>query len=146
MVVRVRLWHSEVATAECWLVVRSDVIGTVRVMARSWRRRQYPWPRPPRRHRRRHHVAAGRPVAPLTELGRVPSPGGWIAPPGVLPGWNWGPPEGIVPRPDRAPRWVRWWYATPFIDRYAHAWMWWHGAWDVFRAQRESPAAVTPQE
>jgi hypothetical protein len=20
---------------------------------------------------------------------------------------------------------------TPLIDRYAYAWMWWHGAWDV---------------
>jgi hypothetical protein len=36
-----------------------------------------------------------------------------------------------MPRPDRAPRWVRWWYWTPLIDRYAYAWMWWHGAWDV---------------
>jgi len=28
-------------------------------------------------------------------------------------GWNWAPPSGINPRPDRAPRWVRWWDATP---------------------------------
>ena len=96
------------------------------------RRRRYPRPKPPRSRRRHNHVAAGRPVAPLTELGRVTSPGGWAAPPGVRPGWNWGPPDGMVPRTDRAPRWVRWWCATPFVDRYAYAWMWWHGAWDVF--------------
>lgn len=109
-------------------------------MARPWRRpRRYLRPRPAGGRRRRREAAAGRPVAPLTELGRVRSPGGWTVPPGVRPGWNWTPPEGIVPRPDRAPRWVRWWYATPFIDRYAHAWMWRHGACDVF-----PPAAREP--
>lgn len=70
-------------------------------------------------------------IRELTEPGRVPSPGGWTVPPGVRPGWNWTPPPGITPRPDRAPPWVRLWYYTPLIDRYAYAWMWWHGAWDV---------------
>src|SRR5215472_10817138 len=58
--------------------------GRFVTMARSWRRRRrYPIPRPPRRRGRRHQVAAGRPVAPLTELGRVPSPAGWTVPPGA---------------------------------------------------------------
>jgi hypothetical protein len=26
---------------------------------------------------------------------------------------------------------ARAWYQLPFIDRYAHAWMWRHGAWEV---------------
>ncbi|SRR6266542_509150 len=62
---------------------------------------------------------------------RVSSPGGWAPPPGVRPGWNWVPPGGAVPRVDLMPRWVRLWYHTPFIDRFAHAWMWRHGGWEV---------------
>jgi hypothetical protein len=64
-------------------------------------------------------------------LPRVPSPGGWTAPRDVLPAWNWAPPSGMTPRLDRSPRWVRLWYRVPFADRYAHAWMWRHGGWDV---------------
>ncbi|MBO0835589.1 MAG: hypothetical protein J2P28_08730 [Actinobacteria bacterium] len=64
-------------------------------------------------------------------LSRVPSPGGWEAPAGVRPAWNWTPPSGLEPRLDRVPIWARLWYGTPFIDRYAHAWMWHHGGWDV---------------
>ena len=41
-----------------------------------------------------------------SEPGYVFSPGGWTAPPGVLPAWR-------------------------LIDRYAHAWMWSHGGWEV---------------
>lgn len=44
-----------------------------------------------------------------------------------------------MPRLDRAPRWVRWWYATPLIDRYAHTWMWRHGAWDVVPPPAREP-------
>jgi hypothetical protein len=84
------------------------------------------------RLRRETWQQASRPV----EAARVPSPAGWAVPPGVRPAWNWTPPSGLAPRLDRAPRWVRWWYRTPLLDRYAHAWMWWHGAWDV-----EAPAA-----
>jgi hypothetical protein len=63
---------------------------------------------------------------------RVPSPGAWQPPPGTLPGWNWIPPEhGLSSRLDRVPRWVRVWYKTPFVDRYAHSWMWHHGGWDI---------------
>jgi hypothetical protein len=65
------------------------------------------------------------------ETGATPSPGGWQSPPNRLPAWNWLPPGGIRPRLDRVPHWVRLWYRTPFIDRYAHAWMWRHGGWDV---------------
>jgi hypothetical protein len=72
-------------------------------------------------------------------LPRVPSPGGWAAPAGVLPAWNWTPPPGLEPRLDRAPWWVRVWYGTPLVDRYAQAWLWYHGGWDVV-----PPAAWTP--
>jgi hypothetical protein len=27
--------------------------------------------------------------------------------------------------------WVRVWYGLPLVDRYAHAWMWAHGGWEV---------------
>jgi len=60
-----------------------------------------------------------------------PSPGGWRPPAGSLPGWQWSPPDGLRPRFDRVPVWVRVWYKTPFVDRYAYAWMWRHGGWDV---------------
>jgi hypothetical protein len=49
----------------------------------------------------------------------------------VLPAWNWLPPEGASPRLDLVPLWVRAWYRLPLIDRYAHAWMWQRGAWEV---------------
>ena len=52
-------------------------------------------------------------------------------PPGVRAGWNWVPPDGATPRLDRMPWWVRLWYRTPLVDRYAHAWMWHNGGWDV---------------
>jgi len=80
---------------------------------------------------RRGRIRSGRPVTPLRELDHVPSPGGWVAPPGVLPGWNWLPPPGISVTPAGLPRWVRLWHATPLIDRYAIAWMWRHGLCDV---------------
>ena len=50
---------------------------------------------------------------------------------GVLPAWNWLPSEGVAPRLDLVPWWAWVWYHLPFIDRYAHAWMWRHGAWEV---------------
>lgn len=81
--------------------------------------------------RRRQRIRPGLPVAPLAPLAHGPSPGGWTAPAGVLPGWNWLPPPGLTQRLDRAPRWVLLWRATPLIDRYACAWMWRHGAYDV---------------
>ena len=66
----------------------------------------------------------------------APSPSGWQPPPGCLPAWNWAPPAGLRPRFDRVPPWVRLWYRIPFIDRYAHAWMWRHGGWDVLPPSR----------
>jgi hypothetical protein len=62
---------------------------------------------------------------------RVRSPGGWRSPGGVRPGWDWLPPGGGVTRPDLVPAWVRVWYHTPFVDRYAHAWMWSRGGFEV---------------
>ncbi len=50
----------------------------------------------------------------------VRSPGGWSAPPGTRPGWDWVPPSGARPRPDLMGRWIRLWYRMPFVDRYAH--------------------------
>lgn len=62
----------------------------------------------------------------------VPSPGAWQPLPGTRPAWNWIPPEhGLLPRMDRFPWWVRLWYRTPVLDRFAYAWMWDHGGWDV---------------
>ncbi len=71
-----------------------------------------------------------RPTSPW-ETDATPSPGGWQPPRDRLPGWDWAPPSGIRPRLERVPHWVRLWYRAPFVDRYAHAWMWRHGGWDV---------------
>ncbi|GAA2759065.1 hypothetical protein GCM10009872_44250 [Actinopolymorpha rutila] len=60
-----------------------------------------------------------------------PSPGGWTPPAGVRPGWNWTPPDGVEPHLERVPRWVRIWFWTPWLDRYAHEWLWHHGGFDV---------------
>ena len=60
------------------------------------------------------------------------SPGRWVAPPGRRPAWNWVPDgHGIRPRLDAVPLWVRLWYRTPFVDRFAYVWMWHHGGWWV---------------
>ncbi len=67
---------------------------------------------------------------PHTFIG-VPSPGHWVAPAAQRPGWDWLPENGALPNLRALPRWVRIWFRTPFIDRYAHAWMWWHGGWAV---------------
>jgi hypothetical protein len=72
-------------------------------------------------------------------LPRVASPGGWRPPAGVLPAWNWSPPCGLTPRLDRVPLWARLWYGAPLVDRYAHAWLWQHGGWDVVPPEAWSP-------
>jgi hypothetical protein len=64
----------------------------------------------------------------------VPSPGGWDAPAGVLPMWDWTSADGGRARLDRVPLIVRALYQLPFADRDAHAWMWHHGGWDVVRS------------
>jgi hypothetical protein len=79
---------------------------------------------------------------PPPEPKRVPSPGGWNPPSGVRPGWNWVPPGGAVPRVDLMPRWVRLWYHTPFIDRFAHTWIWRRGGWEV--VPPPAPSAPRP--
>jgi hypothetical protein len=81
---------------------------------------------------------AHRPAHPASswDTDATPSPGGWQPPRDRLPGWNWAPPGGLRPRFDRLPPWVRLWYRTPFVDRYAHAWMWRHGGWDVLPPSR----------
>ncbi len=61
----------------------------------------------------------------------VPSPGVWVCPPHQKAAWNWTPPGGAVPRPERMPRIVQLWFRTPFIDRWAYGWMWHRGGWDV---------------
>ena len=76
-------------------------------------------------------MAAARAQAMRWETEAVPSPAGWRPPDGVLPAWSWTPPDGLTPRFDRVPAWVRFWYRTPMVDRYAHVWMWKHGGWDV---------------
>jgi hypothetical protein len=76
-------------------------------------------------------IAVFRARAIRRETGAVPSPGGWAAPSGTLPAWNWLPPDGARPRLDRVPGWVCLWYQIPFADRYAHVWMWAHGGFDV---------------
>jgi hypothetical protein len=67
----------------------------------------------------------------------APSPGGWSEP--------GEPPQGMVPRLDRVPWWVRVWYQTPFLDRSARAWMWSHGGFDVIpRSVRLPPSPEPP--
>ncbi len=61
----------------------------------------------------------------------APSPAGWRAPAGARPARQWLPPDGARVRLDRVPAWVRLWYKTPIVDRYACSWMWEHGGWDV---------------
>lgn len=96
--------------------------------------------KPPGTHQRPVPVNAERAAALRAEARRmqwrweneaVPSPGGWRPPPGTLPAWSWTPPDGLRPRLDRVPAWVHLWYKTPFLDRYAHKWMWEHAGWDV---------------
>jgi hypothetical protein len=76
-------------------------------------------------------IAAARAQNRRWDTEAVPSPGGWRTPATGLAGWSWAPPGGLRPRLDRVPAWVGLWYRTPFVDRYAYAWMWEHGGWDV---------------
>lgn len=54
-----------------------------------------------------------------------------MAPRGSKPGWNWLPEDGAGERQDLAPGWVLWWLNLPFLDRWAHVWMWKHGCFEV---------------
>ncbi|GAA2002135.1 hypothetical protein GCM10009818_11370 [Nakamurella flavida] len=72
--------------------------------------------------------ATRRALRPVDPWSAARSPAGWVAPPGVLPGWNWQPPgHGLVTHLQGMPWWARVWRMTPFVDRYARAWMWRHG-------------------
>ena len=68
---------------------------------------------------------------PTSEPLWVHSPGGWVAPKGTRPGWDWVPDGGAGPRPDRMRLWLRVAYHVPILDRWAHEWMWWRGGFDV---------------
>lgn len=60
------------------------------------------------------------------------SPGAWQPPASSIPGWNWTPPgRALCARWDRMPLWVRIWSRVPWVDRYARAYMWRHGGWDI---------------
>lgn len=83
-----------------------------------------------------------RPAAPTTPATKgahgatrsftsVVSPGNYVVPKGLRPGWEWLPEHGAVPNLRSLPHWVRLWYATPWLDRHAYEWMWWHGGWAV---------------
>jgi hypothetical protein len=63
-----------------------------------------------------------------------------------MPGWNWTPPGGLLPKLERIPRWARIWYRVPFVDRYAHVWMWAHGGWDVLEPSGPGPDAAGVRE
>jgi hypothetical protein len=82
-------------------------------------------------------ASTGRPAV----FAGVGSPGNWAVPPGVRPGWQWLPEHGAMPMLAAVPWWVRVWYRTPLIDRYAHEWMWWHGGWAVL-----VPGAAPPPD
>jgi len=101
-------------TAEKGLERRTAVVLALRPYQQPW------W----KRIRRSHDPRPSR-------ADRVFSPGGWLTPPGVMPGWNWLPTGGASPRLDVLPLWVRAWYRIPLIDRYAHVYMWHHGAWET---------------
>ena len=68
---------------------------------------------------------------PFPEEDLVPSPAGWTVPAGERPGWDWVPPCGATPVPERTAWWIRALYHTPFLDRYAHQLMWARGGFLV---------------
>jgi hypothetical protein len=82
--------------------------------------------------------AEARRAARRWETEAAPSPGGWRPPAGSRPAWQWTPPDGLRERLERVPAWVRLWYKTPFVDRYACTWMWQHGGWDMLPPTRKS--------
>ncbi|MBI2709231.1 MAG: hypothetical protein HYX34_05995 [Actinobacteria bacterium] len=57
--------------------------------------------------------------------------------------WTWAPPSGGLERLEDVPRWVRVWSRTPFVDRWANAWMWRHGGFDVEPPPDRPPAEAT---
>ena len=62
-------------------------------------------------------------------------------PPGRrAPGWDWLPPGGAEPRLRESPAMVRWSFHRPFVQRFAHTWLWRHGYWTVEAAPGYQPA------
>ncbi len=74
---------------------------------------------------------AGTSVGGIATFSSLASPGTWTVPAGRRPGWEWLPEHGAIPNLRTMPRWARVWFRTPFLDRYAYEWMWWHGGWAV---------------
>ncbi len=107
------------------------VVARYPAAKRQWRRNRQQAKARPQRVASPVEAALRREARRQAALPRVPSPGGWSVPPGVHPAWNWTPPPGITARLDRVPWWLRLCYYTPFVDRYACAWMWRCGGWDV---------------
>jgi hypothetical protein len=72
-------------------------------------------------------------VGPAGSLGAELGAFAWWMEPstGEVAGLELAPASGASPRLDLVPLWVRAWYQLPFTDRYAHAWMWRHRAWEV---------------
>jgi hypothetical protein len=133
--IRIPLWLAG-AGAGCVLAGPGGLVGGLAMAyiaegLLSYRRATIPGRGPTVVSRTDADVAAARAQARRWETEAVPSPGGWRPPDNVLPAWSWVPPAGITARLDRVPAWVRFWYATPLLDRYAHAWMWEHGGYDV---------------
>jgi hypothetical protein len=85
--------------------------------------------RPPAIMRHGRSASPGRPTIGYVRCER--SPGGWGAPARARPGWSWLPPGGGHMRARSMPWWLRAWSLTPFVDRFAYEWMWWHGYWMV---------------
>ena len=81
-------------------------------------------------------------LSPALRPERVLSPGGWEVPGGRLAGWNWVPPDGAWARPELAPWWLRCWYRTPCVDRWAYPHMWARGCWEV----EPAPAGGPPED
>lgn len=75
------------------------------------------------------------------DVDRVLSPGGWDVPAHRLAAWDWLPDGGGAPRLDLAPWWLRCWYRTPLVDRWAHACLWRRGCWEVLPCP-DGPAGV----
>jgi hypothetical protein len=60
-------------------------------------------------------------------MNEISSPGGWKAPNGTKPGWNWAPPSGAIPNFRKAPMPIRLVEKIPFIDRLVYPWLWQNG-------------------
>lgn len=76
----------------------------------------------------------------------APSPGVWVAPDGVRPGWNWVPETGARFAFHRLPIWLRALVHAPMIDRHAYVWAWFRGGFDVAKGGDERAASSLPSD